>query len=204
MKAYGLPSHPYNLTPSALPIRSLLFQREPQWVPAHVLKHAYAPTAAGSWIEESGSLTARLRRIYGGGFGVKVLGQRWNKPYPDEIRILGLAWQRHTLVREVLLQDRGQALVAARSIIPREALRGMQCRLAHLGNRPLGELLFAYPRLARLSLEVSRIEPSHWRPDCLGELAPQGEIWGRRSVYAVASGQILVCEFFLPALITPT
>lgn len=157
-----------------------------------------------SWVEEPHSLTARLRGLCGDSFGVTVLRQGWNRPYPGETRALGLAWQRHALVREVVLYGRGRPLIAARSVIPREALRGTQCRLAHLGNRPLGELLFAYPKLARLSLEVARLDLPLWRPERVGEFGLNGDVWGRRSIYTVASGHILVCEFFLPAIASLT
>lgn len=161
---------------------------------------AAAPTR--SWLYETGSLTARLRAACGCGFGVKLLRQEWDRPYAGEARILGLGSHRHALVREVLLHCSGQPLVMARSIIPQEALRGGQCRLAHLGERSLGELLFSYRRPKRESLELARIDPLHWCVPLVEGLGLSADVWGRRSVYAVAKGRILVCEFFLPAVLS--
>jgi chorismate--pyruvate lyase len=108
---------------------------------------------------------------------------------------------RHALVREVLLHCSGTPLVLARSIIPQEALQGGQCRLAHLGDRPLGELLFSYRKLRRESLELARIDPPYWCAPLVEQLGLSADVWGRRSVYRVAKGRILVCEFFLPAVL---
>jgi len=92
-------------------------------------------------------------------------------------------------------------VVLARSIIPQEALRGGQCRLAHLGDRPLGELLFSYRKLKRESLELARIDPLYWCGPLVEQLGLSADVWGRRSVYTVAKGRVLVCEFFLPAVL---
>lgn len=182
-----------------MPERSQLFLREPKWLGARPGFSVHGPIA--SWLYESGSLTSRLRRNCPSGFGVRVLRQRWDRPYPGEARVLGLGASRHALVREVVLHCHGHPLVIARSVIPAEALRGAQCRLAHLGDRPLGELLFAYRKLSRLSLELAQVAPANWRS--LGALLPQAEgcMWGRRSLYGVASGRVLVCEFFLPPVL---
>ena len=153
-----------------------------------------------SWIYEAGSLTARLRAGCGAEFGVTVLRQWWERPFRGEIQALGLRGHRRALVREVLLHRAGTPLILARSIIPPEALKGVQCRLANLGNRPLGELLFSYPKLRRENLNLARIEPELWRLPLLAEggVTIKSTVWGRRSRYVVASGHVLVCEFFLP------
>ena len=161
-----------------------------------------ASASTRSWLYETGSLTARLRAACGCGFGVRLLRQGWDRPYVSEARALGLGSHRYALVREVLLHCSGQPLILARSIIPQEALRGGQCRLAHLGDRPLGELLFAYRNLKRESLELARIDPLHWCAPLAEKLRLGADVWGRRSVYAVAKGRILVCEFFLPAVLS--
>lgn len=183
-----------------MPERSQLFLREPRWVGAH--RGFFEATPIASWLYESGSLTARLRAACGAGFAVKVLGQRWERPYAGEARALGLPLHRRALVREVILHCHGVPLVMARSVIPPEALRGVQCRLAHLGERPLGELLFAYRKLSRLRLEFARITAADWRDSARLLAQAEGEVWGRRSLYGVARGEILVCEFFLPRVLT--
>lgn len=94
--------------------------------------------------------------------------------------------------------------MVARSIIPASILRGAQRHLASLGNRPLGEILFSDPKLKRLGLELATVEKAEWLPECLDALdiaGSSGGIWGRRSLYSVAHGNLLVTEFFLPSLL---
>jgi chorismate--pyruvate lyase len=108
------------------------------------------------------------------------------------------------LVREVSLQCGEEPLVVARSIIPASILRGAQRHLASLGSRPLGEVLFSDPKLKRLGLELAVVENAEWLPERFHALDIAGsadEIWGRRSLYSVAHGNLLVTEFFLPSLL---
>ncbi len=193
---------PQNLREFSLSERSVLFRREPSWFSAHRGVSVAADRSIRSWLYESGSLTARLRATFGPGFGVTVLRQCWHRPWADESGALGLAPRRRALVREVALHCGGRPLVLARSVIPPEALRGLQCRLAHLGERPLGELLFAYRKLRRESLELSKIAVADWRESATVPTQSDEEVWGRRSLYVVARGHVLVCEFFLPAVLS--
>ena len=103
-----------------------------------------------------------------------------------------------------MLRDGSCPLVLARSIIPVTALRGPHCALARLGNRPLGEVLFADPALRRLGLECCRLTAKDWVPE-LGRLCTTGGgVWGRRSVYGINGLRLLVAEFFLPAALMPS
>lgn len=200
--AGGVAEHPLNFREFGLSKRSFLFRREPSWFSAHRGVSVTVDPSVRSWLFEAGSLTARLRAACGPGFGVRVLRQCWDRPWADESRALGLALRRHALVREVVLHCDGRPLVLARSVIPPDALRGVQCRLAHLGERPLGELLFAYWKLRRESLELTRIGMADWRDAGDVGAEPADEVWGRRSLYTVARGHVLVCEFFLPAVLS--
>ena len=179
--------------------RSILFQREPAWLPAPALR---PPADVRSWLLKSGSLTARLRRVEGPGFGVRLFRQGWGRPFIGEAAFLGLPLRRNVLLREVLLQCDGRPLVLARTVIPPGALRGAHCGLARLGNRPLGEVLFTYRGLQRTRLELARIPPADWRDDIAREYGVYAPIWGRRSLYEVDEVSLSVCEFFLPAVLS--
>jgi chorismate--pyruvate lyase len=163
---------------------------------------AAASPVVRSWIEETGSLTARLRATCGAGFGVTVLRQDWRRPFAGEAHILNLGRGQGALVREVVLHCAGRPLIVARSVIPRATLRRTHRRLAHLGNRPLGEWLFSHPGLVRLGLDVTVVGADRWGPALAKEFGLGGGVWGRRSVYEIAEGRVLVCEFFLPAIAT--
>ena len=157
-----------------------------------------------SWLFEPGSLTRRLRELCGGRFRVRLLRQDWDRPYADESRALGSTCRHRAVVREVLLQWEEQPLVAARSVIPVMTLRNAHRGLIRLGERPLGEILFADPRLRRQHLELAEIEPAIWCREIPILPPPANRIWGRRSLYTLGPGRLLVAEFFLPALFALT
>ena len=179
--------------------RSILFQREPAWRPASA---HHAPADVRSWLLESGSLTARLRRVAGAGFGVRLLRQEWGKPFAGESALLALPPRRSALLREVLLHCEGKPLVLARTVIPPVALHGEHSGLARLGDRPLGEVLFTYRGLERTRLELARIAPADWLHAVVLEYGVDAPVWGRRSLYQVDEMSLSVCEFFLPSVLS--
>ncbi|MFZ5724245.1 MAG: chorismate--pyruvate lyase family protein [Pseudomonadota bacterium] len=139
-----------------------------------------------AWIRDPGSLTTRLVARAGGRFRVRVVRQAWTRPRRDEARQLGLAAGEWALVREVVLEGRGQPWVYARSVIPRTTLTGSNRRLRHLGDRPLGAFLFRDPGLRREGVRVVRTAAGDW---------------GRRSCFILRGRPLLVAEYFLPALL---
>lgn len=184
-----------------MPDHSYLFTTPPTWVKTpHNLPEAL-PENVKSWIFERHSLTQRLRAHYGKQFAVRILNQRWYKPFIDESRLLGVPEHRFTLIREVLLHAAGKPLILARSIIPQHTIAVAKRNLSHLGTRPLGEVIFAYPNLQRLALEMTLIPDTCWQPDCQQALALPATIWGRRTVYAIPTQPMLVSEIFMPEIL---
>ena len=179
--------------------RSLLFRREPVW---RASPSVHVPVAVRSWLEESASLTARLRREAGAGVGVLLLGQGFGQSFAGESGLLGMSARRRALVREVLLRGESGPLVLARTVIPAQALRGQHCGLARLGNRPLGEVLFAQRGLRRTSLEFAKLAPTDWQAAVAQEYGLDGPVWGRRSLYTLGEVSLVVCEFFLPGVLS--
>ena len=159
------------------------------------------PPAVCSWIYETSSLTQRLKRGCGIHFHVTLLRQTWVRPWPEEAKILNFEQKRYALVREVLLSCCKQPLIVARTIIPRDTLAGAQRKLSSLGTRPLGEVIFTYPSLMRHRLDIAMVEANDWNPGVRKQLGIERAIWGRRTVYGIAESKLLVCEFFLPAVL---
>ena len=180
---------------------SLLFIREPLWLENRPGLRHKLPDSVQSWVYESGSLTRRLRSRYGDAVAVKVLQQRWGQPFLSERRLLKLPEHRYSLIREVLLHANGRPLILARTIIPFATIKAANSNLAHLGNRPLGEIIFSYPKLERIAMDVALVKPSIWTPSALAEVDTDQPLWGRRTVYAIAHQQMLVNEFFLSAIL---
>ncbi len=165
----------------------------PRQQPGDTLRH---------WLFDPGSLTRRVQRACPGRFEVRVERQGWDRPRLDEWRALRLRPPRRALIREVHLLCAGRPWVFARTVLPLTTLRGRGQRLARLGNRPLGAVLFADPHLRRGPVEVTRVLPG----ERLFAAAVQGlrhtpaEIWGRRSVFWLDGKPLLVSEFFLPGI----
>ncbi len=143
----------------------------------------------------------RLKQLSGGDFRVRVLSQDWLRPRPDEESSLGSRAGSIALVRHVQLVCKGQPWVFARTVIPVSSMRGRLKRLAHLGDRPLGAMLFADPGMQREVVELARITPGQALfADATADLAQQPkEIWGRRSIFRIANHPLLVSELFLPS-----
>ena len=183
-----------------LPI-SLLYPHEPDWITSRPGIHHSVPLDVQSWIYEPGSLTQRLRSIYGNALKVNILFHSRKKPFLSERRLLKIPLYQYSLIREVRLVVGDTPLILARTIIPMKTLKGAQRILSRLGNRPLGEVIFSYPKLQRMEMDIARVEPSTWSRELTGQIKIDEPVWGRRTVYAIKDRQFLVSEFFLPELL---
>jgi chorismate--pyruvate lyase len=144
---------------------------------------------------DSGSLTARLIALSAGDFRVEVVTQGWGRPNLSEARALRIDPRLLVLVREVRLLGCGQPWVHARSLIPATTMTGRHRQLAHLGTRPLGELLFSDQGMQRGVIETAQVALYSPSP-------PQStQTWARRSVFFLDHKPLLVSEVFLPALL---
>ena len=178
---------------------SLLFKRAPRWHDYSFGTQKQLPGSLQSWLNETGSLTQRLRGVHGDSFGVSVLRQRWQHAFIDESRLLSQNQYQYQLVREVILHNQKQPLILARTIIPASTLAIAERKLNHLGNRPLGEVIFAYPDLRISQRQFSQAEADIWIPSVMQQPETVDHLWGRRSVYQIHQHPLLVAEFFLPA-----
>ena len=155
-----------------------------------------------SWLLDTSSLTQRLITHCHGQFQVEVLDESWGRPAPGELQTLGMKPGTFARIRQVRLLCDGVPWVFARTVIPYKTLKGPVRRLKMLGNRSLGEVLFADKSMSRGELEIAGITEG----DYLYRTATQGlankspVIWGRRSVFSLSGKPLLVNEIFLPDL----
>ena len=154
------------------------------------------------WLLDTESLTQRVRQACIGQFRVRVLSQGWGRPLRSEARALRLHHGERCLVREVQLLCAERPWVFARTIIPVTTLSGPQRRLARLGSRPLGAVLFADPSMRRGAVQIAAITARHGVfARATRELTRRpAQIWGRRSVFRLAGKPLLVSEIFLPGI----
>jgi len=176
-----------------------------RWLlPSQALKNRIDPVAL-AWLSDEGSLTARLKQRCPDGFSVRVLDETWSRPDPSEARLLGCPLNQKVLLRQVHLLCGERLCVYARSVIPLGTLQGRHRRLQHLGDRPLGEYLFAQPHLKRARIEWSRLTPeTALYRTALPDGGGGATIWGRRSLFLIDRKPLLVAEFFLPVLFEET
>jgi len=175
---------------------------EPVWHPCDRLRRHALSAAERDWLVNSSSLTQRLQQACTSHFDVEVISQRLEKPMLSEARALGRPPRETALVRQVYLRCAQTPWVFARTVIPLASLQGSIKKLSMLGNKPLGAVLFADPRMQRQPLEIARIRPRHRLYQMAGSSddKEQTGLWGRRSVFTLQGAPLLVSEFFLPEL----
>ena len=181
--------------------KSSLYAKEPVWFCNRLKSRLNIPNHAASWIYEAGSITQRLRNYYGDRVRVEVLRNQWQRAFISESRLLKTSATKYTLTREVLLYADDIPLVLARTIIPEATIRSAHQNLSHLGTRPLGEVIFAYPKLERLALEITQVPKNLWKAPVQQQAQLNQDLWGRRTVYAIHQHPLLVSEFFLPEIL---
>ncbi len=177
----------------------VLSPKEPNWQ-AVSFKHQNLSKTLRAWLLDPGSLTQKLIDRSKGQLRVEVLQQRIQRPHLSEYQALKLNTHRWAVVREVVLYGNDIPWVCARTVIPLSTLKGSLRRLHYLGNRSLGEALFADPTMRRQGLQLAVIKPHHL-PKSSHQFTSG---WGRRSLFFLKNKPLLVCEIFLKNLTEST
>jgi len=171
-----------------------------QWQSVHSVK---LNASMREWLLHSDSLTAKLIG-HCDEFRVEVLGQQVQACQPDEA-CAGIHEGEQVLVREVLLFCDNVPHVFARSLLPLTSLTGEQQQLAHLGEQPLGQVIFNNMNLQRKTIELASFDKHSnvlqlWKNINSPETLQYPDIlWGRRSLFVLDGKPIQVAEVFLPA-----
>ncbi|TXR51485.1 chorismate lyase [Reinekea thalattae] len=146
------------------------------------------------WLCNTESLTLRLKDRCQQ-FSVNIIHERLAEIDPHEQLSLDVAQiYPNYWVREVYLLGDGQPWVFARSVMPLIDNSPLS-ELQKLNNRPLGELLFANPRLKIADRSAAKLPVS-------ALINPTGstsadELWGRRTKYCLDDYPVVVTEVFL-------
>jgi chorismate--pyruvate lyase len=158
------------------------------WWPDNALSIAKLNPKIALLASDKGSLTSALVDISDNNFSVKVLEQVIKLPFFHEQLELQRPLSRAAMIREVELQLYGETAVFARSIIPLSLVSKGRNGLASLGRTPLGHLLFKDGQIRESRRQFS-------------QTSYQGDqVAARRTPYDYQGSQILVSEFFLPAI----
>ncbi|HEY1773236.1 MAG TPA: chorismate lyase [Gammaproteobacteria bacterium] len=162
------------------------------------------PAQLWAYLSEAGSLTERLR-AKAGDLQVQILSQGHAVLSEDDMTLLGAKPDEAGYVRQVFLCGPGrEPWVYARSVVAGPAERWLK----ELGERPLGDKVFANADAERSPIAVAKLEPRHVLHKEAVALLPASQrgaassaLWARRSRLSVGGGHILIYECFLPALI---
>jgi len=151
---------------------------------------------------DTGSLIKHLEYYSPERILLTLEAQSWGKPHPDESKILNLRNAGYGLLRETFLTCGDHPWVYARTIIPPQTLMGSRI-LAHWGNKPLGNYLFADKLTYRGKIEIAELKTSNAPYSPIYNLAIEEDntLWGRRSFFYIKNKPLLLTEIFLPEAI---
>ena len=171
-----------------------------RWYPHQYYLRSTIPADLANWLLDPTSLTKRLLQLCPDAFRVRVLDQSWGRPRPDEVQALGMRYDGRAIIRQVQLLCDERPWVYAQTVSKEASMCGKLQRLAHLGTKPLGAMLFADPGMRRGIVELARITRGQALfGDALRDTRYRPElVWGRRSVFRIAGKPLLVSEIFLP------
>ncbi|MEX3583233.1 MAG: chorismate lyase [Burkholderia sp.] len=159
--------------------------------------------ALRDWLTRGGSLTAHLATL--GAVSVRVTREAVATPWADELAVLATVLRQACWVREVVLSVDGEPCVAAHSLTPLGASRGVWQAIRWLHTRPLAELLYNDARVSRSALVSQCLIAGHPLHLLAARALPEGELVphafaARRSVFELHGTPLMVSECMLPAL----
>ncbi len=151
---------------------------------------------------DTGSLIKHLEYYSPENISLTLEAKSWGKPHPDESKILHLRNSSYALLRETFLTCGPHPWVYARTIIPPQTLLASR-RLAHWGNKPLGNYLFSDKLTYRGKIEIAELKTSNTPYSPIYNLAIEEDntLWGRRSIFYIRNKPLLLTEIFLPEAI---
>jgi len=161
--------------------------------------------ALAPWLRDHGSLTQRIQQRCQH-FTVQPVNSGLVNIAFDESALLDIAPHRLAYSREVLLCADDQPVVFAHSTCAPRHLRGAWAAVAHLGNKPLGALLFSHPLIERRPLHYKLLRANHalyQHASGMFNNAP-AQLWARRSLFILHGAPLLVTEVFLPGILLLT
>lgn len=153
------------------------------WV--NSVEQASIPKAYHALVTDSASLSARLKSKCKN-LSVQLHLQTLARAFADEQDLLAIQ-EPHSLIRKTCLLGDDQPWIQARIVVPHRSYLNWKCDFDNLGTKLLGEtLLYQRPGLKRSAFQFAQFND---------------QVWGRRSIFSIDTDQVLVTEFFLPAVL---
>ena len=157
------------------------------------------------WLRDYGSLTQRIQQRCTH-FAVDKTRSGLARIKLEESAPLGIAPHQLAYSRDVFLYAHGHPVVFAHSVLASKHLHGAWSAVGHLGNKPLGALLFTHPLVERGALHYRALRNSHalYQRAVVILKNPPGKLWARRSLFYLHGAPLLVTEVFLPKILRLT
>lgn len=176
---------------------------EPRWRHQACLLRPRYPSELLDWLFEPNSMTARLRRVGDNQLQVRLLSQQWQQPRRSEAVALNLPWRQPAVIREVELVVKGAVWIFARSVYPKAVLTGHGVCLRSLGTKPVGDVLYTDPTIARSDFEVTILRPGQvdFIKATRSLVTKPDYLLARRSVFRWYNKPLLISEIFLPTIL---
>lgn len=170
------------------------------WRSQQSLNRTVVSTTISDWLLATDSMTQRMRQTCRKGFAVQLLSQGWENPSRDEALRINTSTRERVIVREVKLSCDKQICMYARSLFPKQTLRGRGISIQALGTRPLIDFLNLDPTLKRSSYDITRLKPNdyYYEQACSHLKKLPAFLWARRSVFSFFNEPILLVEVFMP------
>ena len=159
---------------------------EPLWQQAAYIDWQQIPSAYHSWLKHIGSLTEKLRHIS-------------HRQVQHELLFEG--WEDECWVRKIHFFYQNQSWEWAKTVIPKNSLKGKGLQLKQLGNQPIGDILFQDPHLKRSSFEIAKIKKGSIYFDEINSLVKDDHFWLRRSTFYFYRKPLVIIEALLPKLV---
>lgn len=158
------------------------------------------PKSIQTWVLYKQSFMQRLTQHGIHDARIHVLKENWELPEASEKKLLKLDLKQPAFVREVLILNDQYQLMFARAVMPESLSKGPLKELFHLGNRPLGSVLFHYLDMHRSDFNFALLCEGMEKYDELNGLLNinHDNIYARRSLFTWHEDAILLSEFFLP------
>ena len=160
------------------------------------------------WLADYGSMTSQLKSLTDSDLNVHVLSPDNLVSTESERAFLNLDIDEKPYIREVIMSVEGKSWLYGRTVIPNQTLQGDGEQLMHLGNQPLGKLLFKQEKHCRQFIEVAKITSNHeLYPSydkqlddfSINKLSQKNQpLWARRSMFSFKDCSLMVQEVFLP------
>lgn len=164
-------------------------------------EHFAIPQAIKEWLCYRPSMTARLRAHAQAEFTVQLLCHDWREASPEEAEYLHLQADRSVIGREVVLCCDQEPWMYASSVLPKSLIDATGSSLLLLGDRPIGELLFADPGITRSAFQFQQLESGALEYDRAIAFSPSCEpsLWARRSKFRFPENiEMAITEVFFP------